>query len=330
MKLRVNSNITSSSRGHDSHLEKDNTPIPTRRHWKLPHYLTNSLVSKSPFPITNQALSTSFSRQFIPNPTMSSQVFDPHTLLTTLNDKIHSSAPLTPCETRFLLRTGFLPYKALLFPHSLTPAERNRILNRPSPTEVTTNILTLTSNALSTPDQLHHHIMTAPEDSISTDQLKLVFSGFYLADSAYKSAAHLPWVGKLGDMGNLAMSRLQTGSEREAGDKAWDLYEMRKRAERRRFEEMVSRGETGTVTTDEDRAGYYAAERRAREEAGEDVRRLEAEDEVLFGEARERMEEMAEGLDGVACGCEACRGEGERFVKGDERLEGLEGVNFFE
>ncbi len=55
---------------------------------------------------------------------------------------------------RALLRTRNLAYKALTFPESLTPAERNRILRMPPPDEVTANTKQVTNGAMSTPNEL--------------------------------------------------------------------------------------------------------------------------------------------------------------------------------
>ncbi len=71
-----------------------------------------------------------------------------------LEDKIERREELSLGEKRFLLRTGVLPYKALTFPESLTPAERNRLRFMPPPDEVAASIRRLTNGAMSTPDEV--------------------------------------------------------------------------------------------------------------------------------------------------------------------------------
>ncbi|KAK5657941.1 hypothetical protein OQA88_2492 [Cercophora sp. LCS_1] len=243
---------------------------------------------------------------------MSTAPFDPSSLLETLNAKIRANNPLTTCEARFLLRTGFLPYKSLLFPTSLTPAEHNRVLNRPSPSEVSANIQTVTSGDCSTPDEF---LQKALDDAYSMgDELNLIIHRFYLADSVYKTTSHLRWIGKLGDMGDLALDRLISERDREAGNKAWRSHQEETREARRM-------GSGKRMTTSEERRLYHEGEQRTKRAAAQDTKRLDTKDEVLFDEVRSGMEEMAEELDEVVCGCEDCLLEGERFRTGDGRVQ---------
>ncbi len=71
-----------------------------------------------------------------------------------LDAKLERKEELSLAEKRFLLETGELGYKALTFPDSLTPAERNRIFRMPAPDEVTANIKRVTNGAMSTPDEM--------------------------------------------------------------------------------------------------------------------------------------------------------------------------------
>lgn len=158
---------------------------------------------------------------------------------------------------------------------------------------------------------------------MSDDELKLIVHAFYLADSVYKTTGHLSWVGKLGDMGDLAMSRVQTEEDRIAGNKAWEAYEEETRVKRR-----MEGGKK--IGNGEERRRYHAEERKAKEVAAADKKRLEEEDVMLFGEARGRMEEMAAGFDKVRCGCDLCKAEGERFRKGDARLVTAEELGLYE
>ena len=72
-----------------------------------------------------------------------------------LDAKLERKEELSLAEKRFLLETGELGYKALIFPKSLTPAETNRILCMPPPDEVTANIKRVTNGAMSTPDEMY-------------------------------------------------------------------------------------------------------------------------------------------------------------------------------
>ena len=217
--------------------------------------------------------------------------------------KIEANTPLTCPEKRFLLRTGRLHYKALAFPESLTPSQRNRIRYSPPPDVVKSNILAATNGQLSTPGELYDKVLGDPA-SLSSDELSLITRNLYRPASTHEAQARRKWQNKTsGDRAwNLAFNKVTTEQEAEA-HRAAVREEMRpeREEERRRvFLEKVGRLET------EERERYHEGERRAAEEAGVRLREWQEEDERLEREVREEMRAMADAMEGECC----CGGEG--------------------
>ena len=114
-----------------------------------------------------------------------------------LNAKLESKEELSLAEKRFLLETGELGYKALIFPESLTPAETNRILQMPPPDEVTANIKRVTNGAMSTPDEMFQAALDDAE-AMTTEELRLIKMMFKTEDNMFG----LRWGQKLGRPGH--------------------------------------------------------------------------------------------------------------------------------
>jgi hypothetical protein len=124
-----------------------------------------------------------------------------------LHGKIERKEELSLREKRHLLRTGLLPYKALAVPESLTPAERNRILNMPPPDVVTANILRVTNGAMSTPDEVFQAALDNAA-AMASEELDLIMLSFRAPESLYERTASFSWVGKLGRAGYLAFNAI--------------------------------------------------------------------------------------------------------------------------
>ena len=220
--------------------------------------------------------------------------------------KVEANKPLTCAEKRFFLRTGKLAYKALAFPESLTPAQRNRLRYSPPPEEVTANILKASNGKLSTPSELYAKVLRDP-GSLNSDELTLITRNLYLPASLQEALARRKWQNKTSGSKawNLAFNRVTTEEEAQAHRAA--VAEQR-RPEREAEKEREYKERVGPLETGEQREGYHANERRLVEEAGERLRAWEEWDRVFEGEVKVEMGRMADGMGEGEC---ECCGEGE-------------------
>jgi hypothetical protein len=219
--------------------------------------------------------------------------------------KIERKESLTGREKRFLLRTGDLPFKALTFPESLTPAERNRIRLMPPPDEVTANIRRISNGTMSTPEEVFQRAIEAAE-TMSDEELDLIFYGFEAPESLYEKMGRSPWMNKFGNIGRLAFNAVTTEQEKLAHRAAAKINDS---PERRALRKERVLAEAGPMRTSEQRTVYFQNEARLRAVAAEKRRRWEEEDKKLFAEVREAMMKMADALEGEVCDCEICSGK---------------------
>ena len=226
--------------------------------------------------------------------------------------KTEASQPLLTCaEKRFLLRTGSLAYKALAFPESLTPAQRNRIRYSPPPSQVTANILRATHGALSTAEELYEKVLR-DSSQCSEEELTLITRNLFLPASTQEAQARRTWQNKTSAdrAWNLAFNRVTTEMEAEAHRAAVREEMKAERVEQKRRGFLERMGVTGDLEmTGEQRERYHERERMAGVEAGKRLREWEGEDEKLEVEVREEMRRMADGMGEGGCSC--CDGEGE-------------------
>jgi hypothetical protein len=126
-----------------------------------------------------------------------------------LREKAFENGTFTREEKITLLKTRFLPYKALAAPESIAPEERNRLLNRPPPDEVAANVLRITKGISSTAEEL---IQRAADDanSLTTQELILISRGFFDLDGIYDGGRHLTWGCKWGDAAEAALQYITT------------------------------------------------------------------------------------------------------------------------
>jgi hypothetical protein len=95
---------------------------------------------------------------------------------------VKAKEPLTDKDKLVMLFTYKLPYKDLAFPESLTPAEHNRLLQRPPPDEVTEIIRKVTNGARSTPEEVMDMALSNPE-AMSDEELELNSKCFHDRES---------------------------------------------------------------------------------------------------------------------------------------------------
>ena len=223
-----------------------------------------------------------------------------------LDAKLERKEELSLAEKRFLLETGELGYKALTFPNSLTPAERNRIFRMPAPDEVTANIKRVTNGAMSTPDEMFQAALDDAE-AMTTEELRLITTLFKVTeDNIYESTTNLRWGGKLGKPGALALNALVPQRMRDAIRAAGrvEVYDMN--SPRWKAWETKSLAENPPPKTREEHAAHFERQSRKKESAAEKARRWEEHDVKLFAEAAESMLKLAGELEGEVCDCELC------------------------
>jgi hypothetical protein len=221
-----------------------------------------------------------------------------------MHGKLERKEPLTLREKRFLLRTYNLPYKALTFPESLTPAERNRILLMPPPDEVTANIRRVTNGTMSTTEEVFQRAIEDAE-TMTDEELALIIDGFATPESIYEQTRRFRWLGKFGRIGHLAFNAMKTDLEKTAHRRA-AIRESPERTALRREREVAS---VGSIETSEQRRAYFQNEARLRAAAEEKGRLWDEQDKVLFTEVKASMMKMADELDGEECHCESCSGQ---------------------
>ena len=225
--------------------------------------------------------------------------------LRALHGKIERKEELSLREKRYLLHTGKLPYKALTFPESLTPAERNRILRMPPPDEVTANIKRVTNGAMSTSEEMYQAALDNAE-AMTDDQLQLIALSFYLSESIYETTPHLRWSGKLGKAGDLAFNAIipkHVGKAHHAVHLVGldDLSSERFAAYQARVLAAI-----GPLDTPEKHTAWAENNGRQQELAAEKARQWDEYDVKLLTEAKESMVKMADELEGEVCYCELC------------------------
>lgn len=235
--------------------------------------------------------------------------FDVKAYLAEMLEKFERKEEFTICEKRALLRTGNLPYKALLFPESLTPAERNRCQYMPPPDEVEAGIRKITNGAMSRPEELLQKAIDTAE-TMPDAELALVVKRFDVQESLYEKVSRLSWATKSGRIGELAYNALETDLLTRLNNRAWDVYQSDER-----YNKRIAPGSGFPVRTSEQITAYHANERRLQQVAAEKVRRWEEEDKKLYAEAKTSMFKMADELDAVVCPCKACSRGGQRFCK---------------
>lgn len=228
--------------------------------------------------------------------------------------KLESDTPLTCAEKRFCLRTGKLPYKALAFPLSLTPAERNRIRYSPPPAEVTANILKASNGALSTPSELYAKVLRDP-GSLNSSELKLLVRNMHLPGSLWEQMARRRWTDKYDSRAwHLAYNKITT-EEEIAAHRAAVRESMRE--ERNREREREHKERVGPLETSEQIDREHAEDRRLMAEAKEKERMWDDQDEVLWREVKAEMNRMADEMGDGPCCCGKCEVEGEEGGDGD-------------
>jgi len=211
---------------------------------------------------------------------------------------------LSKREKRFLLRTGSLPFKAITYPESLTPAERNRLRFMPPPDEVAATIQRVTNGAMSTPEELYQKAIDDAE-SLPLAELQLITFDFDIPATVYDAGTRNPWLSKLGPERMAAYLRITTDLEKRARWRATAVMEMPERVAEMKTWELGFQA----PRIPEDKTQLTAWLQRIeqlRARAAEKQRLLDEYDEKLFAEARESMSRMADELEGEVCHCESC------------------------
>lgn len=238
--------------------------------------------------------------------------FDIRAYLEELAAKLEREEEPTVCEKRALLLTEYLGFKALVFPETLTPAERNRCQFMPPPDEVEANIVKVTDGALSRPEEILQKAIDSAETKSDTE-LTLILQRFEVHEPVYESINRRAWARRLsniGELGDLACNSLQTELLTTATLRAWKIY-----AEERGGIAPFALDESYSTKTSEEIAAYHEADMREKQLAAEKVRRWDEQDRKLFEEARTSMFKMADERDAVLCPWKAFRRGGQRFCK---------------
>ncbi|KAK1749927.1 hypothetical protein QBC47DRAFT_395235 [Echria macrotheca] len=219
----------------------------------------------------------------------------------TILTKIESNQSLTCSEKRFLLRTGSLPYKALAFPESITPAQRNRIRYSPPPDIVKANIIKVTDGQLSTPEELYAKVLRDP-GSLGPEELTLIVRNMFLPGSTHEALARRRWQNKTSGSKawNMAFNRVTTEQEAEA-HRAAAREEMRPEREEEKRRDYLEK--VGKLETSEERESYHARERMMAEQAGERLKEWEEYDKILEKEVKAEMKRMADEMPQGECDC---------------------------
>lgn len=89
----------------------------------------------------------------------------------------------------------------------------------PPPDEVTANIRRVTNATMSTPEEVFQRAIDAAE-TMSDDELALIFYGFAAPESVYEKTRRFPWISKLGHMGRVAFNVVTTELEKTAHRRA--------------------------------------------------------------------------------------------------------------